>query len=116
EGRDAGGFGQGAQPIGSVWAWEGAGPAFADARADLIQAPGPVHRLAVTRYRVGELLTGSNARLKLAAMRNRLLLQAEPTSVLILSSEDDVTGASIRTFEQALGDVPAWMDRIGQER
>lgn len=116
EGREAGGFGQGAQPLGSVWAWEGAGPAFADARVDLIQAPGPVHRLAVTRYRIGDLLTGSNARLKLAAMRERLLLRPEPTSVLILSSEAEVTGASIHAFEQALGDVPAWIDRIGQGR
>lgn len=116
EGREAGGFGQGALPLGSVWAWEGEGPAFADARVDLLQAPGPVHRLAVTRYRSGDVLTGSNARLKLANIRDRLLLRARPTSVLILSSERDVSGASIHAFEAAIGDPAAWMDRIGQAR
>ena len=116
EGREAGGFGQGALPLGSEWAWEGAGPAFADAHADLLQAPGPVHRLAVTRYRTGEVLTGSNARLKLANIVDRLLLRARPTAVLILSSERDVSGASIRAFEASTGDPAAWMDRIGQGR
>ncbi len=116
EGREAGGFGQGAQPLGSAWAWEGSGPAFAGARADLLQAPGPVHRLAVTRYRTGTLLTGSNVRLKLGAIANRLLLRGDPTSVLILSSEGEVSGAAIRAFEAATGDQAAWMDRIGQGR
>ncbi|WP_225207274.1 exosortase A [Novosphingobium huizhouense] len=117
EGREAGGFGQGALPLGSPWAWEGAGPAFADARADLLQAPGPVHRLAVTRYRTGDVLTGSNARLKLANIADRLRLRARPTAVLILSSEGEVSGAAIHAFERAAGGDPAaWMDRIAGGR
>lgn len=116
EGREAGGFGQGALPLGSAWAWEGAGPAFAGGHAELLQAPGHVHRLAVTRYRTGTVLTGSNARLKLANILDRLLLRPRPTSVLILSSERETDGASIRMFERSIGDPAAWMDRIAVGR
>lgn len=119
EGREAGGFGQGALPLGGVWAWEGTGPAFADARSDLIQAPGPVHRLAITRYRTGNLMTGSNARLKLAVILDRLLLQARPTSALIVSAEQrgaSVPAQDIRAFEAAIGDPAAWMDRAAAAR
>jgi exosortase/archaeosortase family protein len=63
EGKEAGGFGQGALPLGSSWAWEKPGLALEGAKSDVIQAPGPVHRLALTWYRTGDLLTGSNARL-----------------------------------------------------
>ncbi|MCW1381707.1 exosortase A [Novosphingobium sp. KCTC 2891] len=119
EGREAGGFGQGALPLGSRWAWEAAGPPFAGAKVDVVQAPGPVHRLAVTRYRTGALLTGSNARLKLANIADRLLLRARPTSALILSAEQGEGAdavAAVHAFETAIGDPGRWMDRIAQVR
>ena len=114
EGREAGGFGQGAQPLGGIWSWEKPGPGFADARSDILQAPGPVHRLAVTRYRTGGLLTGSNVALKLANIADRLLLRRQTTATLIVSAED-ATGhpadASVRAFDSAIGPAARWIDR-----
>jgi EpsI family protein len=119
EGREAGGFGQGAVPLGSKWAWEASGPAFADATSDRIQAPGPVRRLAVTIYRTGALITGSNARLRLEAMVDRLLLRRRPTEVLIVSSEDGAAvppEQSVRAFLSSAGLVGGWMDRAAKLR
>lgn len=119
DGKEAGGFGQGALPLGSRWAWEAPGTAFADAKSDMIQAPGPVHRLAVTWLRTGDLLTGSNTRLKLANMEDRLLLRPRATMVLILSSEAGEGAApeeSIRAFLSATGPIAPWMDRMARVR
>lgn len=119
DGKEAGGFGEGALPLESHWAWEEAGPAFADGKSDVIQAPGPVHRLAVTWLRSGDLLTGSNSRLKLANMEDRLLLRARPTMTLILSAEaadGAPPEAAIRAFLAASGPVAPWMDRMARVR
>ncbi len=119
DGKEAGGFGEGALPLNSHWAWEAAGPAFADAKSDVIQAPGPVHRLAVTWLRTGDTLTGSNSRLKLANMQDRLLLRARPTMTLILSAEaadGAPPEAAIRAFLGASGPVAPWMDRMARVR
>jgi EpsI family protein len=119
DGKEAGGFGEGAMPLGSAWAWEEPGAAFAQAKSDVIQAPGPVHRLAVTWLRTGDLLTGSNGRLKLANMRDRLLLRARPTMILILSAEaghGPPPEDAIRAFLTATGPIDAWMDRIAAIR
>ena len=119
DGKEAGGFGEGALPLGSHWAWEKPGPAFANAKSDVIQAPGPIHRLAVTWLRTDDLLSGSNTRLKLANTRDRLLLRARPTMTLILSTEA-AGGAppdeAIRAFLAATGPVDAWMDRMARIR
>lgn len=119
DGKEAGGFGEGAQPLGSHWAWEAPGPAFANAKSNVIQAPGPIHRLAVTWLRTDNLLTGSNTHLKLANMRDRLLLRARPTMTLILSAEagnGPPADAAIRAFLAATGPVDAWMDRMARIR
>ncbi|WP_421855210.1 exosortase A [Novosphingobium sp.] len=120
DGKEAGGFGQGALPLGSRWAWEEPGTAFADAKSDVIQAPGPVHRLAVTWLRTGDLLTGSNTRLKLANMEDRLLLRPRATMTLILSAEAGEhvppPDESIRSFLAAIGPIAPWMDRMARVR
>ncbi|GEN98876.1 exosortase A [Novosphingobium sediminis] len=119
DGKEAGGFGQGALPMGSRWAWEAPGTSFTEAKSDVIQAPGPVHRLAVTWLRTGELLTGSNTRLKLANMEDRLLLRPRATMALILSAEAGDGPSpedSIRSFLAATGPVAPWMDRMARVR
>lgn len=119
DGKEAGGFGQGALPLGSRWAWEKPGPVFANAKSDVIQAPGPVHRLAVTWLRSGDLLTGSNTRLKLVNMADRLLLRPRATMALIVSAEAG-EGAppedSIHSFLAATGPIAPWMDRMARVR
>lgn len=121
DGREAGGFGQGAIPLNSGWAWESSPAPLAQGHADRIQTAGPVHRLAETFYRSGPLFTGSNARLKLENIVDRLLLRERTTATLILSAEDGLPGqpsaeASLRAFLATTGPVPAWMDRAGSAR
>ncbi len=119
EGREAGGFGEGALPTGGAWSWHSPGPKLAGAKSDRLLAGGRHGRLALTWYRTGDLTTGSNARLKLANMQGRLLLRPRPTSMLILSAEErpgKPAIAAIAAFHSATGPTGAWMDRTALVR
>lgn len=119
EGREAGGYGEGALPPGSEWSWAGPGPAMAEGKTDRLQARGTVQRLAQTVYRTGALSTGSNARLKLANVADRAQLRARPTMLLILSAEEVPAhpgAASLAAFRASTGPLGEWMDRIGSPR
>ena len=97
------------------WRWLEPGVFRAGAQADYLLAFGQVKRLAETSYRTGDLTTGSNTRLKLATMQNRLLLGRKPTILAILSVEQsDAQNAaqSIAAFRKSIGDEGEWMDRI----
>jgi len=115
EGREAGGFGEGALTPDSDWAWLAPGTSPADAHGDRLLASSGTERLAQTQYRTGALLTGSNARLKLANIADRMLLRARPTMLLILSAErgaGDPPDKVISRFRAATGPTGAWMDRL----
>jgi exosortase A len=115
EGKEAGGFGEGALRPDSGWSWQGAGPALPPARSEWLRGEGRVERLAYTWYRSGELTTGSNARLKLATIGDRLLLRARPTILLILSAENKPGVRAeplLAQFRQSTGPLDSWMDRI----
>lgn len=115
EGREASAFGEGALTPDTPWRWLEPGVSSAAARADYLLAFGRVKRLAETSYRSGNLTTGSAARLKLAVMKNRLLVRREPTLLAILSAEqvgDQDPDRSIAAFRQRIGDEGEWMDRI----
>jgi EpsI family protein len=119
DGREAGGFGQGALMPQSPWAWQSAGPAVRQGRSERLLGNGTVERVAVTWYRSGGLLTGSNVRLKLAVIADHLLFRARPATLLILSAEDTRTrpaAASIDAFLRATGPLDGWMDRVGGVR
>lgn len=119
EGKEAGGFGEGALTANTGWAWQSPGPQAGMARSDRLLALGRVERLAFTWYRSGGLLTGSNARLKLANITDRLLLRARPTATLILSAEErpgHPAEAAIAAFRRSTGPVAAWMDRVAGVR
>lgn len=119
EGKEAGGFGEGALPPGGDWDWASPGPTAPSAKSERLMGRGTVDRLAQTTYRTGDLLTGSNARLKLANMVDRLLLRARPTMVLILSSENRAgypAEDTLRQFRQSIGPLDVWMDRMAQVR
>ncbi|MCP5389452.1 MAG: exosortase A [Novosphingobium sp.] len=116
EARDPGGFGQGALTPGGAWSWI-RGASMVDGKGEWLLAHGHVERFAATYYRSGSLLTGSNLRLKLAAMRDRLLLREHPAMLLILSaqSEGGTSGdASVAAFRRSAGPLDAWMDRIAE--
>ncbi len=119
EGREAGGFGEGALRPESLWAWSAAGPEVPHAKSDRLIAAGRTERLAETYYRTGPLLTGSNIRLKLANIEDRLWLRPRPTMLLILSAEETKAAtpeASLTTFRHAIGPLDAWMDRMAAIR
>jgi exosortase A len=119
EGREAGGFGQGALMPNSPWAWQSPGPAVAGGTSERLLGNGTVERIAVTWYRNGGLFSGSNASLKLAVIADHLLLRTEPTAMLILSAEDSPRGAaatSIAAFRASTGPLDAWVDRVIQVR
>jgi EpsI family protein len=115
EGREAGGFGEGALVPGTGWAWQGQGSAVADGKSERLLGNGKIERLAQTYYRTGPLLTGSNVRLKLSNIADRLILRERPTMMLILSGEQrsaDKPADHIAAFRSAIGPLGPWMDRI----
>lgn len=117
EGAEPGGFGQGALDPASDWAFNGAGVPIAGARSEMLLGLGEQGRAAATFYRVGDELTGSRAALKLAAMRDRLLLDPRPVTMLILSPETrspEEGAAAIADFRAATGPLGPWLDRIGE--
>lgn len=120
EGMEAGGYGQGALTPDTPWRWLEPGSAVPHAKSEWLLANGHVKRLAVTYYRTGNVLTGSNGSLKLANMRDRLLLRENATAMLILSTEQrpggPPSGDSVAAFRKATGPVDAWMDRIAKVR
>ena len=119
EGRKADGFGQGAVPLGSKWAWSRSGPAVAGQPSVRIEAPGPTDRLALTWYRHGDTVTTVRPRLKLALLADRLMMRARPTATLIVSAEEggaQPADQSLEAFLGATGPVAGLTARIGGER
>ena len=116
EGREAGGFGEGALPGSGGWSWQGPGPNVAQGKSDRLLGEAQTSRLAQTHYRTGDFTTGSNLKLKLAGVRDRLLLRARPTTLLILSAEErpgkPAAAQSLDAFRRSTGEIGGWMDRI----
>lgn len=120
DGKEAGGYGQGALMPESGWAWTSDGPALGGAKSERLLTQSTHERLALTWYRNGDDLTGSNARLKLAVIADRLALRAQPIAVLILSTEahsgKGVQAADLEAFTRAIGPIGPWMDRMASGR
>lgn len=119
EGSEAGGFGQGALPTDAGWSWLGGGDWAPLARNDRLRAEQGTERLAETYYRSGDLLTGSNLRLRLNSIRDRLVMAPQPTAMLILSCEvrpDRSAARDLAEFRRTIGPLGQWMDRIGAGR
>lgn len=118
EGREAGGFGQGALMPDSPWSWQAPAAGPRHGHGERLLAEGSVERVAVTWYRNGALLSGSNMDLKLAVMEDQLFLRAQPTVMLIVSAEEgDAHGARggeerIESFLKSTGDLAKWIDAV----
>ena len=119
EGREAGGFGEGALTPESAWDWARHGPVLGGVTTEHLAATGGIERLCATWYKTGDTLTGSNARLKLANMADRLLLRRRATAVLIVSAEERPGQPAARVltrFVAAMGGPGVWMDRVAATR
>ncbi len=119
EGREAGGFGEGALTPESRWQWQSPGPAMADANSERLLYGTSVERLALTTYRTGNLITGSNTRLRLANLIDRIMLRPEPTMMLIVSAEKmrgNQPPEAIAAFRKSTEPLGLWMDHIAGVR
>lgn len=117
EGKEAGGFGEGALRLNSGWSWTSDGPPLTNAKSERLIHNGTTPRLTLTWYRSGDLLTGSNIRLKLGNIQDRLMLRARPTATLIIASEqtaENDPATALVAFRAAVGEIGPWMDRIGE--
>ena len=116
DGREAGAFGEGALPPDSGWRWLSSQTSEDGVVGERLQALGTHRRIAETWYRSGDWLGGGKLRLKLLTMRDRFFLQAEPTTMLILSAEerDGVNAVqAIADFRRSTGGLGEWLDRAG---
>ncbi len=114
EGRELVGFGQGAVGPESAWAWSAGAAAPPNGRAERIASHGLV-REVVSFYRVGDILTGSGAAVKLETMRVRLLGGPQRAVAVLVSAPPAAPGTSARPamddFIAALGPVERLADR-----
>ena len=118
-GRKAGAVGEGAARPDIGWVWQATQGSLAGVRYDRLLAQGGRVRLAQTAYRSGTLLTGSDLRLRLANVADRLSLRARPTMLLVLSAQARPAhdpAAALARFRSAIGPLGAWMDGIARLR
>jgi exosortase A len=115
EGRELVGFGIGAIRENDRWVKiEDLGPVRRGA-ALRMTGPGRVEREVVTWYRVGDVLTGSDKRVKLETLKAKLLGGNQAAIAVLLSAEqgsDQSAHAAIQDFLGALGRVEALADRM----
>jgi EpsI family protein len=113
EGRELVGFGQGAVEPEGPWAWSSNGPPPPNGRLDRIVSHGAVRDVAIF-YRVGTILTGSPAAVKLETIKTRLLGGPQAAVAVLVSSEAPAAGVSARpaidAFLRDLGSIEALAD------
>lgn len=113
ERRELVGYGQGAAPPGGAWAWTGDSAAPADGRAERIASHG-VNREVVSFYRVGDIVTGSAAEVKLETLKVRLLGGPQRAVAVLVSAQEPAAGVSARpaidAFLRDLGPVAPLAD------
>ena len=113
QGRELVGFGQGAAGPDSDWAWSADAPPPPGGRAERLASHGE-SREVVSFYRVGDILTGSAARVKLETMKVRLIGGPQRAVAILVSAAPAATGgaprAAIDDFVAALGPVDRLAD------
>jgi exosortase A len=113
EGRELVGYGQGAAGPGGRWAWTADTPPPPNGRAERIVSFGTVREVA-SFYRVGSIVTGSPAAVKLETVKARLLGGPQRAVAVLVSAEAPAEGVSPRpaidAFLQALGPIDALAD------
>ncbi|ODP36836.1 exosortase A [Sphingomonas turrisvirgatae] len=107
EGKELVGFGQGAIRENDKWVRIEDLPALDGGKA-LRMTAGPVEREVVTWYRVGDVLTGSDGRVKAETLKAKLLRGRQRAVAVLVSAEKDAalpTRAAIKRFMAAVGPV-----------
>lgn len=119
DGREMLGFGQGAVGPGSDWAWTANAAAPPEGRAERLASHGEL-REVVSFYRVGDIVTGSAARVKLETMKVRLLGGPQRAVAILVSAGAQPGGGSTRdaidAFLAGLGPVDAFADSLAGQQ
>jgi EpsI family protein len=114
EGRELVGYGQGAAPPDGGWAWSADAAPPPNGRAERIAAKGSL-REVLSFYRVGSILTGSPASVKLETVKVRLLGGPQRAVAVLVSAPAPAEGVSPRpaidAFLAALGPIAPLADR-----
>ena len=114
EGRELVGYGQGAADEDGAWSWTADTEAPPGGKAERIGSHGRVREVA-SFYRVGDVLTGSAARVKLETVRVRLLGGPQRAVAVLVAAQAPADGLSprpaINSFLRALGPVEPLADR-----
>lgn len=120
EGRELVGYGQGAVPPESRWAWTDDQPAPSNGRAFRITGPGGVVRDVVAFYRVGSTTTGNELRVKIETLKSKLGLGPQRAVGVLVSATEGVEGESARpsidAFLRALGPVDRLADGLSSTK
>lgn len=111
EGKEIVGFGQGAVGPDSEWSWIAQGPAPLGGRLDRIASLGTVREVA-TFYRIGRIVTGSGARVKLETMKARLLGGPGRAVAVLVSAQAPAEGLSPRPSIDAFLHAAGPVDRL----
>lgn len=119
EGRELVGYGQGAVPAESQWAWTDDTASPQNGRAFRIIGRGGVVRDVAVFYRVGNVTTGSELRVKTETLKVRLLGGRKRAVAVIVSAPQVMPRQSARpvidSFLAALGPVGPLADRLSGE-
>jgi EpsI family protein len=114
EGRELVGFGQGAVAPEGAWAWTADAPPPPRGKAERIATQGTL-REVVSFYRVGNILTGSPAAVKLETIKVRLLGGPQRAVAVLVSApapaEEVSPRPAIDAFLSSLGPVEPLADR-----
>lgn len=113
EGKELVGFGQGAIRENDKWVRIEDLPELDGGGAMRMTAPGPVEREVVTWYRVGDVLTPSELRVKAETLKAKLLGGRQRAVAVMVSAEKGElpARAAIKRFLGALGPVEQVADR-----
>ncbi|WP_448661027.1 exosortase A [Sphingomonas sp. CJ20] len=119
EGKELVGFGIGAIRENDRWVRIEDMPPVAGGHALRMVGPARVERETVSWYRVGDTLTGSDNRVKLATLKAKMLGGNQAGVAVLLSAERDGEGdadAAIRAFLAGVGPLDALADRMAGVR
>lgn len=114
EGKELVGFGQGAIRENDKWVRIEDLPELDGGKAMRMTAPGPVEREVVTWYRIGDVLTPSDSRVKMETLKAKLLGGRQSAVAVMVSAEKGElpTRAAIKRFLGAIGPVEQVADRV----
>ena len=119
EGKELVGFGIGAIRENDRWVRIEDLPGVAGGKTLRMVGPGRVERVVTTWYRVGDVLTGSDNRVKLATLGVKLFGGEQRAVAVLVSAERGSNldaDAAVRDFLTAVGPIDALADRMSGSR